>query len=139
MRSVFVGNIPYDATEEQLIDIFREVGPVVSFQFVFDKETGKPKGVGFCEFADEAAAASAKRNLNGRELHGRTLWVVDAAAGKRAREEDDAPPEQPARKKPRLQDVLEQVRDLPPDELAGAKPAVRAQLAALCEVLKLDA
>ena len=44
VRSVFVGNIPYEATEEKLKDIFAEVGPVVSFKLVFDRETGKPKG-----------------------------------------------------------------------------------------------
>jgi len=44
VRSVFVGNIPYEATEEKLKDIFAEVGPVVSFKLVFDRVTGKPKG-----------------------------------------------------------------------------------------------
>lgn len=44
VRSVFVGNIPYEATEEKLKEIFAEVGPVVSFKLVFDRETGKPKG-----------------------------------------------------------------------------------------------
>ena len=44
VRSVFVGNIPYEATEEKLKDIFAEVGPVVSFKLVFDRETGKPMG-----------------------------------------------------------------------------------------------
>ncbi|KAG9338639.1 hypothetical protein JZ751_025477 [Albula glossodonta] len=48
LRSVFVGNIPYEATEEQLKDIFSEVGLVVSFRLVYDRETGKPKGYGFC-------------------------------------------------------------------------------------------
>lgn len=61
-RVVFVGNIPYDMTEEQVIEIFKEVGPVVSFKLVFDRETGKTKGYGFCEFADAETAASAIRN-----------------------------------------------------------------------------
>jgi RNA recognition motif-containing protein len=92
-RSVFVGNIPYDATEEDLMGLFREVGPVVSFRLVYDKETGRPKGMGFCEFADAAAAQSALRNLNGREFKGRTLRVdvadetLTAKATKRPREE----------------------------------------------------
>jgi cleavage stimulation factor subunit 2 len=47
VRSVFVANIPYEATEEKLKDIFAEVGPVVSFKLVFDRETGKPKGKTF--------------------------------------------------------------------------------------------
>lgn len=74
-RSVFVGNIPYDATEEQLIEIFREVGPVVSFRLVHDKDTGKPKGYGFCEYGGPHNAASAMRNLNGREFNGKALRV----------------------------------------------------------------
>ncbi|CAN1731198.1 Cleavage stimulating factor 64 [Linum perenne] len=70
-----VGNIPYDATEEQLIEICREVGPVVSFRLVIDRETGKPKGYGFCEYKDEETALSARRNLQGYEINGRQLRV----------------------------------------------------------------
>ena len=44
-RSVFVGNIPYEATEEQLKAIFTEIGVVLSFRLVYDRETGKPKGM----------------------------------------------------------------------------------------------
>jgi len=51
-RSVFVGNIPYEVTEERLKDIFSAVGPVLSFKLVFDRENGKPRGYGFCEFQD---------------------------------------------------------------------------------------
>ncbi|KAI3978448.1 hypothetical protein MKX01_015623 [Papaver californicum] len=74
-RCVFVGNIPYDATEEQLIQICEEVGPVVSFRLVTDRETGKPKGYGFCEYKDEETALSARRNLQGYEINGRQLRV----------------------------------------------------------------
>ncbi|XP_056686885.1 cleavage stimulating factor 64 isoform X2 [Spinacia oleracea] len=96
-RCVFVGNIPYDATEEQLIQICEEVGPVVSFRFretqflrhqsqtkrifdislplVIDRDTGKPKGYGFCEYKDEETALSARRNLQGYEINGRQLRV----------------------------------------------------------------
>ncbi|KAK1311022.1 Zinc finger CCCH domain-containing protein 25 [Acorus calamus] len=74
-RCVFVGNIPYDATEEQLIQICEEVGPVVSFRLVLDRETGKPKGYGFCEYKDEETALSARRNLQGYEINGRQLRV----------------------------------------------------------------
>ncbi|XP_038700326.1 cleavage stimulating factor 64 isoform X2 [Tripterygium wilfordii] len=74
-RCVFVGNIPYDATEEQLMEICREVGPVVSFRLVTDRETGKPKGYGFCEYKDEETALSARRNLQGYEINGRQLRV----------------------------------------------------------------
>ncbi|KAF8026710.1 hypothetical protein BT93_F3247 [Corymbia citriodora subsp. variegata] len=74
-RCVFVGNIPYDATEEQLKEICQEVGPVVSFRLVIDRETGKPKGYGFCEYKDEETALSARRNLQGYEINGRQLRV----------------------------------------------------------------
>ncbi|WOL11152.1 cleavage stimulating factor 64 isoform X1 [Canna indica] len=83
-RCVFVGNIPYDATEEQLIQICEEVGPVVSFRLVFDRETGKPKGYGFCEYKDEETALSARRNLQGYEINGRQLRVDFAENDKNA-------------------------------------------------------
>ena len=51
-RSVFVGNIPYDATEEHLRDLFAEVGEVVSFRLMMDRDTARPKGFGFCEYKD---------------------------------------------------------------------------------------
>ncbi|XP_050213003.1 cleavage stimulating factor 64 isoform X2 [Mercurialis annua] len=81
---VFVGNIPYDATEEQLVDICREVGPVVSFRLVIDRETGKPRGYGFCEYKDEETALSARRNLHGYEINGRQLRVDFAENDKNA-------------------------------------------------------
>ncbi|KAK2986070.1 hypothetical protein RJ640_011511, partial [Escallonia rubra] len=69
------GNIPYDASEEQLIQICEEVGPVASFRLVTDRETGRPKGYGFCEYKDEETALSARRNLQGYEINGRQLRV----------------------------------------------------------------
>ncbi len=72
---VFVGSIPFDTTEQQLIDIFSQVGPVQLFKIVFDKETGKPRGFGFCEYFDAETAKSAIRNLNNYDLRGRLLRV----------------------------------------------------------------
>lgn len=74
-RCVFVGNIPYEATEEQLVEVFQQVGPVVSFRLVFDRETGKAKGYGFCEYRDSETALSAMRNLNNYEFNNRNLRV----------------------------------------------------------------
>jgi cleavage stimulation factor subunit 2 len=79
-HSCFIGNINYDASEEQLLDIFREVGEVVSLRLVSDKETGKPKGYGFVEYKDAETALSAIRNLSGREISGRALRL-DVAEG----------------------------------------------------------
>jgi cleavage stimulation factor subunit 2 len=73
--TVFVGNINYDATEEQLKDIFSQVGTVLNFRVVYDNDTGRPKGYGFCEYEDIETAMSARRNLNGYELNGRQLRV----------------------------------------------------------------
>lgn len=78
MSSVYVGNIPYSVGEDQLKDIFSQIGPVVSFKIIYDRETGRPKGFGFCEFQDQESAMSAMRNLNGYEIAGRTLRVDNA-------------------------------------------------------------
>ncbi|KAL5257898.1 hypothetical protein ACHWQZ_G012742 [Mnemiopsis leidyi] len=82
LRSVFVGNIPYETTEESLKDIFAQVGPVLSFRLVYDRDTGKPKGYGFCEYQDQETAKSAMRNLSGYELNGRSLRVDTATSDK---------------------------------------------------------
>ncbi|XP_065200502.1 cleavage stimulation factor subunit 2-like [Planococcus citri] len=82
MRSVFVGNIPYEVSEEKLKDIFSEVGPVLSFKLVFDRDSGKPKGYGFCEYKDQETALSAMRNLNNYEIAGRNLRVDNACTEK---------------------------------------------------------
>ncbi|KAF9781392.1 hypothetical protein BJ322DRAFT_1080798 [Thelephora terrestris] len=74
-KVVFVGNVPYNMGEDQLIDVFKSVGQVVGFRLVFDRETGKPKGYGFCEFADHDTAMSAVRNLNGADVGGRPLRI----------------------------------------------------------------
>ncbi|KAK0933711.1 hypothetical protein LTR29_014708 [Friedmanniomyces endolithicus] len=74
-RVVFIGNIPYGVSEEQICEIFGRVGSVVNFRLVYDKETQRPKGFGFLEYTDVDAAASAVRNLNDFEIMGRTLRV----------------------------------------------------------------
>jgi cleavage stimulation factor subunit 2 len=81
--SYVVGNIPYDVTEEMLREIFSEAGQVINFRLVTDRDTGKPKGYGFCEYADGATALSAMRNLNGYEINGRNLRVDFADGGER--------------------------------------------------------
>ena len=81
-REVFVGNIAYETTEEQLEQIFREVGPVMKFRLIFDRDTGQSKGYGFCRFPDADTAQSAIRNLHGRTLNGRPLRV--STAGKKS-------------------------------------------------------
>ncbi|KAG9247918.1 hypothetical protein BJ878DRAFT_490512 [Calycina marina] len=74
-RSVFIGNIPYGLTEEQIIELFSSAGKVLGFRLVIDRETGKPKGFGFAEYPDIDSASSAVRNLNDHEVMGRRLKV----------------------------------------------------------------
>ncbi|KAI7748759.1 hypothetical protein M8C21_031255 [Ambrosia artemisiifolia] len=105
-RCVFVGNIPYDATEEQLVQICEEVGPVVSFRLVIDRETGKPKGYGFCEYKDEETALSARRNLHGYDINGRQLRVDFAENDKnpdKSREQGRGGPGLPTNSAPQKQ------------------------------------
>ncbi|KAK2793656.1 hypothetical protein FQN51_001168 [Onygenales sp. PD_10] len=74
-KSVFLGNIPYNLTEEQVKDILSSAGTVTKFRLMINPETGKPKGYGFADFADADAAASAVRNLNDYEIMGRKIRV----------------------------------------------------------------
>jgi len=74
-RSVFVGNISYRASESDVIELFSQAGQVVNFRLVTDRETGRPKGYGFCEFADAAGATNALNTFNNFEFQGRTLRV----------------------------------------------------------------
>lgn len=59
---------------------------IVASRLVYDRETGKPKGYGFCEYQDQETALSAMRNLNGREFSGRALRVDNAASEKNKEE-----------------------------------------------------
>ena len=70
-----MSNISFSATEEDLRNLFAQVGQVVSLRLVSDRETGKRKGFGFVEYSDQEAALSAVRNLNELEFHGRALRV----------------------------------------------------------------
>ncbi|AET41174.1 Rna15p Ecym_7344 [Eremothecium cymbalariae DBVPG len=72
-RTVYLGSIPYDQTEQQILDLCSNVGPVTGLKMMFDPQTGKSKGYAFIEFKDLATSSSAVRNLNGYSLGNRTL------------------------------------------------------------------
>jgi len=76
--SVFVGNIPWAATEDELTRVFSDFGQVVGFRILQDRETGRPRGMGFCEFTSKDECQSAIDGLNGFELQGRALRVDHA-------------------------------------------------------------
>jgi RNA recognition motif-containing protein len=72
---IYVGNLPYDATEEELRQLFAGAGTVASASIVTDRETGRSKGFGFVEMATQAEAEKAVSMFNGHELHNRPLKV----------------------------------------------------------------
>ncbi|QLQ79850.1 hypothetical protein HG537_0C04990 [Torulaspora globosa] len=72
-RVVYLGSIPYDQTEEQILDLCSNVGPVTNLKMMFDPQTGKSKGYAFVEFRDLESSASAVRNLNGYQFGSRLL------------------------------------------------------------------
>ncbi|RCN40251.1 hypothetical protein ANCCAN_13818 [Ancylostoma caninum] len=73
--SVYVGNIPYQTTEDAIGNYFTQAGQVTNVRIAYDRETGRPKGFGFCEFSDEAGAQNAVNTLNGADFNGRSLRV----------------------------------------------------------------
>lgn len=80
-RNVYVGNLPYRITEEELARFFGQEGrEVVSAHLVFDRETGRPRGFGFVEFKTEAMAEAAVGAMDGRLMEGRPLKVSLARA-----------------------------------------------------------
>ena len=76
-KSIYVGNLPWAATEEQIQNLFGEYGPVVSVKLVSDRETGRARGFGFVEMED-ASALSAIEALDSKEFGGRTLHINEA-------------------------------------------------------------
>lgn len=74
-KTIYVGRIPFDYTEEQVRSIFQSAGPIQDIRFVFDKETGKSKGFAFVEYFDAEAAASAVRNLDNHKVGNMKLKV----------------------------------------------------------------
>ena len=74
-HDIFVGNLAFSTTEEQLHQAFSEIGRVIKVRMVHDLETGKPRGFAFIEFEDPQAALSAIRNMNDYELNGRRIRV----------------------------------------------------------------
>jgi RNA recognition motif-containing protein len=77
-KSIYVGNIPFSAREDELEELFAEHGTVTSVKVITDRETGRPRGFAFVEMEDDAAADNAIRALDGRDFGGRPLRVNEA-------------------------------------------------------------
>lgn len=76
--NIYVGNLPYTATDSDLRQNFSAFGEVVSVQLICDKFTGQSKGFGFVEMANNAQADAAIKGLNGTSLQGRNITVNQA-------------------------------------------------------------
>ena len=77
-KKLYVGNLSYETTEDELHKLFVEVGPVVSAALITDRASGRSKGFGFVEMETEQAAQEAIERLNNYELHQRTITVSEA-------------------------------------------------------------
>jgi len=77
---LFVGNLPYDVTEQDLREFFSPVGPLSTVIIPVDRETGKRRGFAFVEFSDPAQAAEASRKLNNQPFKGRNITINEARA-----------------------------------------------------------
>jgi RNA recognition motif-containing protein len=75
-KKLYVGNLPYTTTDEELREVFGQYGNVTSVQVMMDRETNRSRGFAFVEMAD--GAEQAITNLNGAEYQGRTLTVNEA-------------------------------------------------------------
>jgi RNA recognition motif-containing protein len=75
---LYVGNLSYSTTEDDLRDAFAAYGQPESVKVIMDRDSGRSKGFGFVEFADDQQARAAMSALNGKELGGRTLTVNEA-------------------------------------------------------------
>ena len=77
-KRLYVGNLPYRITEDELATVFADVGEVVDVNIIMDRETGRSKGFAFVEMADDDAAVTAINQFNGAEVGGRTIKVAEA-------------------------------------------------------------
>ena len=77
-KKLYVGNLPYSVTNEDLRDLFSQSGTVESASVVSDKFSGQSKGFGFVEMADAGEAAAAIQTLDGTEFKGRNIKVNEA-------------------------------------------------------------
>jgi cold-inducible RNA-binding protein len=76
--NIFVGNMSYETTEDEIRQAFQAHGEVTSAAIIMDRATGRSKGFGFVEMADPVQAKAAIAALNLQELHGRALTVNEA-------------------------------------------------------------
>lgn len=77
-KKLYVGNLPFTATEETLSEVFAQCGTVESARIITDRDTGRSKGFGFVEMGSDEEASTAISRLNGSDMQGRPLTVSEA-------------------------------------------------------------
>lgn len=77
-KKLYVGNLPFTATDQLLMDSFSQCGKVESAKVIIDRDSGRSKGFGFVEMSTDAEAADAIAKFNGADYEGRTLTVNEA-------------------------------------------------------------
>lgn len=77
-KKLYVGNLPYTVTDDQLSQYFADAGTVVSATVIMDKFSGRSKGFGFVEMSTDEEAQKAIEMVNGKEIDGRALVVNEA-------------------------------------------------------------
>jgi RNA recognition motif-containing protein len=77
-KKLYIGNLPFSSTEEDLKDLFGRHGTVETVNVITDRETGRPRGFAFVEMEDTSAAQDAIRALDGSDLGGRNIKVNEA-------------------------------------------------------------
>ena len=77
-KKLYVGNLPFSATDQILADTFAQCGTVESAKIIFDRDTGRSKGFGFVEMSTEAEAVDAISKFNGADYDGRPMTVSEA-------------------------------------------------------------
>ena len=77
-KKLYVGNLPYSATDQILVDTFAQCGTVQSAKIIMDRDSGRSKGFGFVEMSTEAEAADAISKFNGADYDGRAMTVNEA-------------------------------------------------------------
>ena len=88
-KKLYIGNLSFDITDEELEKNFSQFGEIVSAVIIKDPVSGRSKGFGFVEFADEDSAKNAKENMDGKEVGGRTLKVDEAREQRQQRRPRD--------------------------------------------------
>ncbi len=77
-KKLYVGNLPYSATDQVLFDTFSQCGTVESAKIIIDRETGRSKGFGFVEMSTDEEATDAIEKFNGADYDGRAITVNEA-------------------------------------------------------------